>query len=251
MPLFVRKTEQQPFVSAVVVAAGSASRMQGIDKQQMEIGGVPVVARSIAALSQCERVCEVVVVCREGQIAEYYDIVRFFGLDKVTSVVVGAENRQGSVFAGIGACGKNAEYYAIHDGARPLVQPRDVDACIDLAVKTGAAAVGTRVKDTIKICDNNAEIISTPNRDTLWAVQTPQIFESELYKRSMAAANRSGRLYTDDCQLVENFGHKVVISEGSHENIKITTPADIVIAEALLAAREGFGGRGGSEWQYE
>lgn len=240
MPFFAKKNKtNEPSVSAVVVAAGSARRMQGVDKQQIELGGIPVVVRSIEAISACGRVREVVVVCREEQIAEYYDMVRFFGLDKVASVVAGAGHRQGSVFAGIMACCGNADFYAIHDGARPLVLPWEIDACIDLAVKTGAAAVGARVKDTIKICDKNAEIISTPNRETLWAVQTPQIFSSELYKRAVEAAKRSSRHYTDDCQLIENFGHKVVISEGSHENIKITTPADIAVASAILAMREG------------
>lgn len=240
MPLFAKKSKSvEPFISAVVVAAGSASRMQGIDKQQAELGGIPIVARSIAAISDCRRVREVVVVCREWQIAEYCDIVRFFGLDKVTSVVAGAENRQGSVFAGIRACSEEADFYAIHDGARPLILPMEIDACIDLAMITDAAAVGARVKDTIKICDVHAQIISTPNRDTLWAVQTPQIFKADLYRRAMEAAIRGNRHYSDDCQLIENFGHRVVISEGSFENIKITTPADIVVAEALLAMREG------------
>lgn len=239
MPLFAKRNKiTGPFVSAVVVAAGSASRMQGVDKQQAELGGVPVVVRSIAAISACVRVREVVVVCREEQIAEYYDMVRFFGLDKATSVVAGAEHRQGSVFAGIRACGDDADFYAIHDGARPLVLPEEIDACIDLAMKTGAAAVGARVKDTIKICDKYAEIISTPNRETLWAVQTPQIFAAELYRRAMEASKRDNRHYTDDCQLIENFGHKVVISEGSSENIKITTPADIAVASAILEMRE-------------
>lgn len=239
MPLFAKKNKPaEPFVSAVVAAAGSASRMQGTDKQLAELGGIPTIARSVAALSACPRVREIVVVCREEQIAEYYDVVRFFRLDKVVSVVAGSEHRQGSVFAGIMVCSKDADFYAIHDGARPLVLPGDIDACIDIAMETGAAAVGTRVKDTIKICDTNAGIISTPNREALWAVQTPQIFASGLYRRAMEAATRVNRQYTDDCQLIENFGHRVVISEGSFENIKITTPADIVIAEAILSMRE-------------
>lgn len=240
MPFFEKKNKpQEPIVSAVVVAAGSASRMQGMDKQLAEIGGVPVVARSVAALSACARVCEVILVCREEQIAAYWDMARFFYLDKVASVVAGKDTRQGSVFAGIAACSEDADFYAVHDGARPLVLPQDVDACIDAAMETGAAAVGTTVKDTIKICDANARIISTPNRETLRAVQTPQIFAVALYKRAMAAAIRDNRQYTDDCQLIEQFGHGVVISEGSFENLKITTPADIVIAEAILAMREG------------
>lgn len=241
MPLFSKKDKAGGhIISAVVVAAGSSSRMLGIDKQQAELCGIPVIVRSIAAVSACARVNEIVIVCRREQIAEYYDMARFFGMEKVSSVVAGAEHRQDSVFAGIAACGKDADFYAIHDGARPLILPEEIDSCIDLAIETGAAAVGARVKDTIKICDKNAEIISTPNRETLWAVQTPQIFSSVLYKRAMEAAIRGGRRYTDDCQLIENFGHKVVISEASSENIKITTPADLAIADAILRWREGI-----------
>ncbi len=214
--------------------------MQGIDKQQVEIGGVPVVVRSITTLCMCARICEIVVVCREEQIPHYYDMVRFFGLDKVTSVVAGGSERQDSVLAGLNAVSENTEYIAIHDGARPLVTVEEISCCIDAAIATGAAAVGVKVKDTIKICDEYGKIISTPQRDKLWAVQTPQIFEAQLYRRAIAAALHKKASYTDDCQLIENFGHSVVISGGSHENIKITTPMDIVVAEAILAMRQGF-----------
>lgn len=238
MPFF-KKKPPPPFISAVIVAAGTASRMDGLDKQKMPIDGIPVAARSIGALSECARVSEIVVVCREEQIADYYDMVRLYGFDKVTSVVAGGEIRQASVFAGISACDERAEYFAIHDGARPLVLPDDVERCIDAAVATGAAAVGVPVKDTIKVCDERGAIISTPRRDRLWAVQTPQIFEAGLYRRAMAAAIHDNRSYTDDCQLVENTGHTVVISEGGEGNIKITTPEDIAVANAIIAMRTG------------
>lgn len=238
MAVFSKK-QKLPRVSAIVVAAGTANRMEGADKQLLMLGGVPVVTRSLSALGMCERVFEIVVVCREAQIADYYDLVRFYGFDKVTSVVAGGAVRQDSVFAGIGACSEDTEYFAIHDGARPLVLPEEIDACIDLAIETKAAAVGVKVKDTIKICDGNGVIISTPHRDSLWAIQTPQIFEANLYRRAMAAAIHGKREYTDDCQLIENFGHDVRISQGSHENIKITMPPDIAVAEAIIAMREG------------
>lgn len=240
MSIFSKKKEAPVFVSAVVAAAGTASRMNGEDKQMAELGGIPVVARSIGALCACPRVAEVVVVCREEQIADYYDLVRYYGFGKVASVVSGGEHRQDSVFAGIRACRSEAGYYAVHDGARPLVLPDEIERCIDAAIAAKAAAVGVPVKDTIKVCGENGVIISTPSRDTLWAVQTPQIFEAELYRRAMEAALRGGKRYTDDCQLVEAIGHKVVISPGSYENIKITTQADIAVAGAILAFRDSI-----------
>lgn len=245
MPIFSKKNKQQPFISAVVAAAGAASRMDGVDKQMLPLGGVPVVARSIGALCACARVAEVVVVCRGEQIAGYYDLVRYYGFDKVVSVVVGGETRQASVFGGVRACSDKAEYFVIHDGARPLTLPDEIEQCIDAAVAAKAAAVGVPVKDTIKVCGPNGAIISTPKRETLWAVQTPQIFEAGIYKRAMETAISSGRSYTDDCQLVEAIGRAVVISRGSYGNIKITTQEDIAVARAILEFRE----EGPDAWQ--
>jgi 2-C-methyl-D-erythritol 4-phosphate cytidylyltransferase len=237
MSLFGKKKEP-PFVAAVVVAAGGGARMAGIDKQLFELGGVPVVARSLAALSACPRIREIVLVCRREQLADYYDLVKLFGFDKVKTVIKGGEQRQQSVAAGIAACSEEAAFYAIHDGARPLVLPQDIESCIDLAYETGAAAVAVSVTDTIKICDERGAVIQTPNRERLWAVQTPQIFEAGLYRRALESATSAGHFYTDDCQLVENAGHTVVMSPGSHGNIKITRPEDIAIAEAILEFRE-------------
>jgi 2-C-methyl-D-erythritol 4-phosphate cytidylyltransferase len=239
MPLFKKKVEP-PYVAAVVVAAGGGSRMAGIDKQLFELGGVPVVARSVAALSACPRVREIVLVCRGEQLADYYDLVKLYGFDKVKTVIKGGEQRQQSVAAGLAACSGEAACYAIHDGARPLVLPQDIDRCIDFAYENGAAAVAVPVTDTIKICDENRAVIQTPNRERLWAVQTPQIFEAGLYRRALESATNAGHFYTDDCQLVENAGHTVVMSPGSHGNIKITRPEDIAIAEAILEFREGL-----------
>jgi 2-C-methyl-D-erythritol 4-phosphate cytidylyltransferase len=237
MSLFKRKAEP-PYVAAVVVAAGGSSRMAGIDKQLLELGGVPVVARSLAALSACPPIREIVLVCRGEQLADYYDLVKLYGLDRVKTVIKGGDHRQQSVAAGIAACSGEAAFYAIHDGARPLVEPQDIGRCIDLAYGTGAAAVAVPVTDTIKICDERGAVIQTPNRERLWAVQTPQVFEAGLYRRALESAVAAGHLYTDDCQLVENAGHTVVMSPGSHGNIKITRPEDIAIAEAILAFRE-------------
>jgi len=235
---FFREKPRRPFLSAVVVAAGSASRMSGVDKQQIMIDEVPVVVRSLEQFNNCPDVDEIVLVCREEALAEYYALVRDYALDKVVSVVKGGEQRQHSVFSGIAACSEQAEYYAIHDGARPLVTAEVIRDCIDAAVEYGAAAAGVRAKDTHKICDDGGFIRSTPDRDSLYAIQTPQIFEAELYRRAMEKARAAGRVYSDDCQLVEQADHPVFVAPGSYENIKITTPEDVAMAQAILRCRE-------------
>lgn len=241
---FFNKKPKDPLISAVIVAAGESIRMEGIDKQQVEIDDVPVVVRSISVFDECPLITEIVVVCREGYIAAYYDLVREYGLGKVSSVVKGGPERQDSVFNGIGACDPETEYYAIHDGARPLVSLWEIEQCVAAAREFGAAAVGTPVKDTIKVCGEDGFIRSTPNRAELWSMATPQIFAAGLYREAMELARRDGRLYTDDCQLVERTGRRVYISQGSYENIKITTPEDIAHAQAILSFRE----EGASQW---
>lgn len=233
-----RKKSQPPFISAIVVAAGSSSRMGGIDKQQIPIHDIPVLVRSIGQFEQNSAISEIVLVCRSERIAEYYRLVQEFGLSKVARVVAGGEYRQASVFSGISACSERADFYAIHDGARPLIADWEIDSCIEAAVRHGAAAVGTPVKDTIKVCASDGFIESTPDRSRLVAIQTPQIFAAALYRAAMDRALRNHCVYTDDCQLVERCGHRVIVSPGSYENLKITTPEDVAVAEAIFSYRD-------------
>lgn len=239
-----RKRGEPPFLSAVIAAAGSSTRMGGIDKQQAVIDDLPVVMRSIARFEECPAVVEIVLVCREEQISDYYRLVREYEMGKVVCVVGGGVHRQDSVFRGIGACSDRADFYVIHDGARPLVTGGEIARCVDAALQYGAAAVGAPVKDTIKVRDSGGFIQATPDRAALVAIQTPQIFAAPLYREAMERALREGCVYTDDCQLVERCGHRVFVSPGSYENIKITTPEDIALAQAILAYRE----EGMGEW---
>lgn len=239
------KKRGEPFISAVIVAAGEGNRMEGIDKQTSLIDDLPVVVRSIAAFEACPRISEIVLVCREERLADFYALVQEYGPYKVTSVVSGGAQRQDSVFRGIEACSGQAEYFAIHDGARPLVTQDVIEDCLDLAIEHGAAAAGVRCKDTIKLLDAQGRILSTPDRERTYCVQTPQIFAAGLYRRAMERAKREGARYTDDCQLVEREGERVYISPGSYENIKITTPEDLALADAVLAYRE----EGPERWQ--
>lgn len=225
-------------MSAVVAAAGSASRMDGIDKQRADIDHTPVVARSIQALADCELISEIVLVCPAAHIPDYYDIIKDYHLDLVSSVVGGGQTRQSSVFAGIKACDSQAAYFAIHDGARPLVTPEEVRAAVNAAIQHSAAALGVRPKDTVKRVDNDGCIASTIERENLITIQTPQVFEAGLYRQAMALALHEKRDYSDDCQLIERLGRKIYIVPGRYENIKITTPQDLAIAQAVLRLRE-------------
>lgn len=242
--MFKKKQPPPPWISAVIVAAGSASRMNGIDKQLALLNDIPIIAHSIRQFEISSLIAEIVVVCREEQIPDYYHMVQDYDFQKVASVVKGGENRQQSVFGGISACADHAEYYAIHDGARPLVTGWEIERCIESAIKFGSAAVGTPVKDTIKICSEDGFIQSTPDRESLVSIRTPQIFAAQLYRDAMNKAAESGEFYTDDCQLVENMGAQVAVSLGSYENIKITTPDDLAMAQAVLTMRM----EEGSQW---
>ena len=243
--MFFRKKKEFPWVSAVVAAAGSSSRMEGIDKQQALLDGLPVVVRSIQALSQCSLVREVVVVCPPDRIPEYYAMTRDFALDMVSQVVGGGSSRQQSVFRGIEACDGQAAYFLIHDGARPLVHPALVEECIRAAAEFGAAAAGVTPKDTIKLLDRDGFAASTPPRAGMTAIQTPQVFEATLYRQAMGVARRENRDYTDDCQLVEGMGRRVKVVPGDYANLKITMPEDLVIAETIL----GFQEEGLPQWE--
>ena len=227
--------KKRPFVSVVVVAAGSATRMEGIDKQLVEIDGVPVVIRSILAFEQSRLVDEIIVVTRMESVPEFNRQVREFECDKVRAIVAGGKTRQESVFCGIACVSDACEYVAIHDGARPLVLTGAVDVCIRDAMEHGAAILGVPVKDTIKAVGPERFVEKTVARQNLFIAQTPQVFELALYREAMLRAQEAGGDYTDDASLLESTGHKVYVSRGHVGNIKITTPDDITYAEAILA----------------
>lgn len=236
-----KKKEPPVHIAAVIAAAGAASRMEGIDKQMAELGEIPIVVRSIMAFQDCPAVTEIVVVCKEEQIPNLYDLVREYDLNKVATVVRGGGSRQESVFAGVGAVTAETKYLAIHDGARPLIRRIDIENCIRDAIKYRAAALGAEIRDTVKRTDSDGFIRSTLDRRNLYAIQTPQIFEIGLYRQIMEAAMEKGEEYTDDCQLAESAGYRVHVTKGSFSNLKITTPEDLDLAESLLEHLEVSG----------
>lgn len=198
-------------------------------KLLLKINGKTVLERSVNAFLNISDVDEVIVVAKEKDIPAFSDILT----DERVSFVVGGDTRQQSVMNAVDVI-DDCELIIIHDGARPLIKSEDIVNTIRAAKENKAAAVGVFVKDTVKVVDKNGFVVSTPDRSTLFAVQTPQIFDFELYRNAAQNAREKGLDFTDDCQLVESFNQKVKTVVGSYSNIKITTPDDIVLAENLL-----------------
>lgn len=230
-----RKVLPTQYCGAVIVAAGSASRMGGIDKVMASLGGEPMILRTVRAFEACEAVKEIVIVTREdlmGPIAELCS-----GFTKVRSVVQGGSSRQESVKLGLLAFSKEVRLAAVHDGARPLVSVELIDKVIRAAHSYGAAAPAIPVKDTIKVFEGGF-IAATPDRSTLRAVQTPQVIDRDLLLGALEKAEQEGTALTDDCSAVEHIGMRVRLVEGEERNLKVTTPLDLKIAELLLEEKK-------------
>ena len=214
---------------AVIVAAGNASRMGGIDKILAQLDGKPVIVRTVQAFQECDAIAEIVIVTRPDRIPAVTDLCRVF--PKVTAVVAGGKTRQESVMEGLRALSDKCKLAAIQDGARPLVTWQLIDRCVRGANSYGAAAPAIPVKDTIKEVEGRV-VRNTPDRSRLYAVQTPQVFDIALLRSALVQAE--GTTVTDDCSAVENMGMAVKIVEGDERNIKITTPLDLKIAQLFL-----------------
>ena len=223
--------------AAVIVAAGDSTRMgAGKSKQFMTVCGVPVLVRSVAAFQASEDIDYIIVVAKEADIPECRRLMDAYDLTKVTAVTAGGATRRESVLRGVELLDEGTDFVAIHDGARCLVTPEIIKKVLDTAIRTGAASAGAPVKDTIKQVDFFDVVESTPDRSTLWSAGTPQIFKAGLYRAAAYQADRDGVEATDDNFLIERLGGKVTMVDCGHANIKITTPEDIAIAQALLSA---------------
>ncbi|HIT33566.1 MAG TPA: 2-C-methyl-D-erythritol 4-phosphate cytidylyltransferase [Candidatus Faecousia intestinigallinarum] len=227
----LRRLRWKKRCSAVIVAAGTASRMQGIDKIMEPLGGIPVILRTVQAFQNCQEIQKIVIVTREALILPISELCR--DCDKVQAVVAGGASRQESVERGLAALKGQAELVAIQDGARPLVTPALIARVVFAAQRYGAAIPAIPVKDTIKIAKNTL-VTATPDRKKLQAVQTPQVFDYDLLRGALAQAKKDHAVVTDDASAVERLGMAVKIVEGAEENIKITTPLDLEIAQRYL-----------------
>lgn len=227
----------KPFVSAVVVAAGNSTRMSCyVSKQLIPILGKPAISYTLKAFEEATSINEVIVVCRKVDMQSLKDIVEEYGFLKVKNFVVGGSQRSESVKNGVEAASDEATHFAIHDGARALITPTDINKVVAEAFVCRAATLGTPVTDTIKIVGKDGFISSTPDRSSLMAVQTPQVFEKELYLSALL--NSHGKGYTDDCAMLEELGVSPKIVAGDSPNIKLTTQSDIPVAETILKKRQ-------------
>ena len=220
-------------VSAVILAAGSSTRM-GVPKQFLLLQGQPLLTYTLLAFQACDSVQEIVVVARLEDVEKIQEIAQTKNITKLTKVVEGGSSRRESARCGVQVCNSESEYVAVHDGARPLITPQIIKEVIAAAKEYGAAAAAVPTKDTIKQVDANGFVVNTPPRETLWNVQTPQIFKRDLYLQALDNCEKTNIEVTDDCQMVELLGHTIKLVEGSYTNIKVTTPEDIKIAEGWL-----------------
>lgn len=226
-------------VTAIVLAAGSGSRMNSSTKKQfMELKGKPVIWYSLFAFEK-SAVDQIILVTGKEDVSYCKEnIIKRYGFNKVTDVIAGGSERYDSVYNGLKAVG--GDVVLIHDGARPLIDEEIINRCIDSARRTGACVAGMPVKDTVKIVGDDSVIESTPDRSRIWITQTPQAFQTTLIIEAYEKMKQSNLVsITDDAMVVENFTNsQVCFVEGSYENIKITTPEDISVAEVFLEKRK-------------
>ena len=219
----LRKDKKKPVCSAVIVAAGSSQRM-GTDKIMMKLGAMPVLARTILAFENNAYIDEIIIVTKTEKLEEIADLCHKNGLNKVKRVVSGGATRM-------------AEYVAIHDGARPLVSQELIKRTVEAALKYRAAVPAVECADTLKVVDKKGFITATVDRSVTRRVQTPQVFEADLIKGALTKAVEEGLPLTDDCSAMDMMGVKTFAVEGEPENLKITTPDDLVVARAIVQNR--------------
>lgn len=219
--------------AAIILGAGAGTRMKA-DKSKLllEINGKTVLERTVETFSKIKEINEIIVVCRESDLDSFENVLSPYNV----SYCFGGETRQQSVMNAVETIDE-CDYLSIHDGARPLITEKEITDTLTSAIQNGAAAVGVMVKDTIKVIDSNYQIVSTPDRSSLVSIRTPQIFEFKMYVDAVEKAKADGKDFTDDCQLIEYFGKPVFTVIGDYDNIKITTPEDLPMAEGVLKMR--------------
>lgn len=236
IPRKKRKEGERPFCTAVIVAAGSSQRM-GNDKIFTALGGLPVLVRSIRAFEEADAVDEIIVVTREEKLQMVADLIKKYELGKVSKVIIGGKTRVESCLAGVSEAAHRAELIAIHDGARPLVSQRIIRETVRAADEFYAAVPVVRSTDTLKVLDEKGVVTGSVDRETIFRVQTPQVFRADLIKGALTEAMKRGLPITDDCSAMELMGIQTHTVEGDEDNLKLTTPRDMVLAEAILKDR--------------
>lgn len=230
------------FTTAVLCAAGSSTRMEALmgetRKQFLVLDGMPVVARTLQAFQAANTVHEIIVVAREDELPLYDGFKETYGLSKLTKVIKGGATRQESARLGSDEVDERCRFIAVADAARCLITPAEIEKVCHAAYQWNAASAGIKATDTVKVCDSSAFIDSTPDRDYVWMAQTPQVFALNLYRAAAYVARDEDFKATDDNQMLEHIRVPVKMVACSRENIKITEPADVVFATAILEARK-------------
>jgi 2-C-methyl-D-erythritol 4-phosphate cytidylyltransferase len=236
--LFPDHRPVNPYCSALIAAAGSSQRMAGENKLMLPLGGKPVLAHTLQAVDAAAGVNEIVIATREEDIVKIAELCKAWGIQKPVKIIAGGKTREESVLRAAIEANENADLLAVQDGARPFVTPELIDSVIEAAREHFAAAPAIPVKDTVKVAVDGI-VRETPDRSLLYAVQTPQVFDAQLLRAALQSAVDAGAVLTDDCSAVERLGKEICLTAGLEENIKITTPLDMILAEAILAKREG------------
>lgn len=221
--------------AVVIVAGGKGSRMRSTEsKQYLMLGSKPILVHTLEAFQAIDAVDFIALVAGADELCRAGELVEQYGLSKVKAVVAGGQERQDSVYHGLQAIPRDCEWVMVHDAVRPFVAAEKVMQCLREAKRAGAAVLAVPVKDTIKVVNAAGTIVSTPERRSLWAIQTPQAFRLSELLNAHGQARRDQYTGTDDSALMERIGHKVRIVEGDYHNIKITTPEDMDWAEMIL-----------------
>lgn len=231
----VLKQGRIPYVSAVIVAAGSGTRFGG-DKLMTELGGCAVLLHTLRVFEESPMIQEIVLVARKDALVSVHDLCAANSIQKITNIVPGGATRAHSCYAGVTSVSGRAEIIAIHDGARPLVTEKIIEEALWQAYRRGAAVPAVPVRDTVKKAKDGI-VYETPDRSDLYAVQTPQCFQADVIRAALTDALKNAPQITDDCMAVERIGGKIFLTEGSEENLKITTPLDLALAEIILKGR--------------
>lgn len=230
-----KKLPDRPYCAAVIVAGGSSTRM-GEDKILMELHGRTVIEHTLRAFQDSDCIDEIVVATMGDKIPAIANIAREAGISKLKCVTEGGADRTASSWAGVQECSEHAGLIAIHDAARPLVTGEIIRSAVTAAMERGAASPAIHVKDTVRQA-RGGRVLRTLEREELYLMQTPQVFRADLIRSALSEAARLHLTLTDDCAAVMLLDAEVFLVEGSEENLKLTTPADVYAAEAILDAR--------------
>lgn len=225
----------KPICTAVIVAAGKGKRMgTEISKQFLPLGGKEILAHTVQKFEKAKNIRDIILVTGADSLQDVQEMAQEYGWEKIVSIVAGGKERHDSVWNGLQQVAADTEIILIHDGVRPFVTEDILNISIETALEMGGCVAGVPAKDTIKVCDGENIAIATPDRSTLWQIQTPQTFRKERIVKAYEQAKEDGFVGTDDASFAEHCGYPVKVIMGSYRNIKITTKEDLIIGEAFL-----------------